>query len=422
MEYTASILKRSARVKKTNRIDSYGQPKTVKIKGGWFYRIRYVDAFGMPLTVERGPFDLKSHARDARDLKLSELKRSLGNIKTGERMTFNELADICEPEFYKPAVMSGKHKVSGVKSYDSSKAIIKNLRSFFGKLRINAITKQAAARYKEHRIKQPLQTAKTDEAKKKRVSIATVNRELTIFRRMMRHAHAEGWLLKDIFFNAKVISRKDEEARTRVLSRDEEARLLAACQGERVVTYERTRKSGNVENITATFSTDNTFLKAIIFIAIDSGLRRKEILKLRWDDLDLVNDVISVDAANTKTEMPRIAPLSLRAKEEIESLRSLGDGSRLFPVTWISRSFRTAARLAGIDDLQFRDLRRTFVSRRANAGGNALLVGKMSGHTELNTTLKHYTVLGVEDLRPVNDQINAENRLAVQTIESEAVN
>jgi len=43
------------------------------------------------------------------------------------------------------------------------------------------------------------------------------------------------------------------------------------------------------------------------------------------------------------------------------------------------------------------------------AGGSALLVGKLAGHTETNTTMKIYTALGVEEMQQVNARINAEN-------------
>jgi hypothetical protein len=58
-------------------------------------------------------------------------------------------------------------------------------------------------------------------------------------RKMMRFAYSKGWILKDIFFNAKVIYTSNEIERHRLLTLDEERRLLAACQGERTVTYKR---------------------------------------------------------------------------------------------------------------------------------------------------------------------------------------
>jgi integrase len=62
-------------------------------------------------------------------------------------------------------------------------------------------------------------------------------------------------------------------------------RLLAACQGERTITYKR-KLRGKEQEVTAKISEDNPHLKAIIILALDSGMRRGEIFKLRWEDID----------------------------------------------------------------------------------------------------------------------------------------
>ena len=77
-------------------------------------------------------------------------------------------------------------------------------------------------------------------------------------------------------------------------------RLLAACQGEREVKYSRIRR-GKEEKISAIHDIDNPHLKANILIAIDSGLRKGEILKLRWCDFE--NNLINVLGTHTKTEL-----------------------------------------------------------------------------------------------------------------------
>ncbi|HEX8290038.1 MAG TPA: hypothetical protein VF556_18800 [Pyrinomonadaceae bacterium] len=75
---------------------------------------------------------------------------------------------------------------------------------------------------------------------------------------MMRFAFSNGWILKDIFLNAKVIDMSSEIERSRILTFDEELRLLASCQGRRQITYTRKGKE-----IRATISVKKTFLKAM---------------------------------------------------------------------------------------------------------------------------------------------------------------
>ena len=98
-------------------------------------------------------------------------------------------------------------------------------------------------------------------------------------------------------------------------------RLLASCQGEREITYKRKIK-GIEKKVRASISVDNPHLKAIIILALDSGLRRGKIFKLRWQDFDFDNKLIRIVGTRTKTERERIAPLSQRAKDELDKLRS----------------------------------------------------------------------------------------------------
>jgi integrase len=92
-------------------------------------------------------------------------------------------------------------------------------------------------------------------------------------------------------------------------------------------------------------------------------MRLGEIQKLQWDDIDFDNGIISVLGTNTKTERERFAPLSERARLELESLREISTGDKPFPYKYIKRAFGTAKRLAGIEDLHFHDLRRTAITR-----------------------------------------------------------
>ena len=59
---------------------------------------------------------------------------------------------------------------------------------------------------------------------------------------MMRYAYREGWLLRDIFYNAKAIETSSERARRTTLSYLDEQRLLSCLEGQREIEYERKRK------------------------------------------------------------------------------------------------------------------------------------------------------------------------------------
>ena len=293
--------------------------KTGKSKGKWIVRIEYFDDMkGKKCFMERHA-DKKGDATDLRNKLVDEVKKSHGQSQTGERMTFNDLAGICEKNFYQPAEFAEGRKISGVRSAVTAKSQLDILRKFFGKRLLRGITTESLYDYKRWRLK--TDSKRTGEP----VKISTVNRELSAMRKMMRFAFANGWILKDIFFNQKVIDASAEMERHRLLTFEEEKRLLASCEGERAVDYTRTR-NGKEESITATISVNNPHLKAMIVLAIDSGLRRGEISKISWKDIDFNNGIIRVLGTHTKTERTRLAPLSERARIELEKLKEISTG------------------------------------------------------------------------------------------------
>lgn len=394
--------------------------KTGKSKGKWVVRIEYFDEMmGKNRFMERQA-EKRTDAIDERDKLVNKIEKSHGQIQTGERMTFNDLTAVCEKNFYKPAVIVEGRKIAGVRSLQTALNQIRILKSFFGKRLISQITTESLNDYKIWRLKKGSQNPNVKNKSKTIVPIklSTINRELSTMRRMMRFAYGKGWIVKDIFFNAKVIETSAEIERTRLLSKDEEIRLLAACQGEREIKYKRIRH-GKEENISAMHSVDNPHLKAIIILAIDSGMRRGEIFKLRWQDIDFDNNLIRIVGTHTKTERERIAPLSQRAQDELEKLKPITKGANPFPFKDIKRSFATAKRLAGIDDLHFHDLRRTAITRWLQQGTSLAFAGKFAGHTQLQTTMKHYTSTDAGMIQELNEKMNNYNS---QTVNEETKN
>lgn len=378
--------------------DKIFKRKSGKSKDKWIVRIEYLDSLtGKTKCIERQA-DRKGEAVDLRNKLVDDVKKSHGQIQTGERMTFNQLADVCERTFYKPAEIAQGRKVAGIRSIRSVKPQIDNLRLFFGSRLIKDITTESLNEYKLWRLK-----TETEHLGRP-VKIATVNRALSAMRKMMRFAFSKGWVLKDIFLNAKVIDMSSEIERHRLLTPTEEDRLLESCQGERQITYKRKEKE-----IKATISVDNPHLKAMIIIALDSAMRLGEILKLQWQDIDFENNLIRVLGTNTKTERERLVPLSQRAKTELEKLKEISSSEKPFPFADIKRSFATAKRIAGIEDLHFHDLRRTAITRWMQQGTPLAFAGKFAGHSQLQTTMKHYTATDANMIQEMNKRMNAFN-------------
>lgn len=368
--------------------------KSGKSKGKWTARVWYLDHLtGTMRTIEKAR-DKRADAIDERDRLVNEITKSHGGIREGERMTFERLIEISCKQFYKPAVIENGVKTEGVRSFASIQSALKNLNRYFGKRRVGEITTESLFDYRQRR-------------KRQGVKIATINRELEAMRRMMRYALSKGWIVRDIFLGAKVIVNSAETVRTRILSESEQERLLAACEGERDVTYERLHY-GKTETITARLKADKPHLKAIILLAVDAGMRRGEILKLTWEEIDLEAGIVTVKASNTKTEKMRLVPLTDIAKAELRRIRTFapeGEG-RPFPFVDFKNSWQTAKRIAGIDDLRFHDLRASAITRWQTDGVPLAIASKIAGHSDTRTTAKYYTSADIEIVQALAEAMN----------------
>nr|MBA3769595.1 site-specific integrase [Blastocatellia bacterium] len=183
--------------------------------------------------------------------------------------------------------------------------------------------------------------------------------------------------------------------------------LLAFTSGERVVSYKWKRK-GIVKDVEAKTNRDNPELLPIILLALDSGMRRGEILKMRWQDIDFDNRTITVIASHTKTQTERLAPLTARVAEALRKMPTASD--KVFSTAYIQRSWSTSKRLAGLDALQFRDLRRTAGTRMELCGIPHAIVQKILGHSAQDITGRHYIAATAETIREVAERLDARAR------------
>ena len=89
--------------------------KTGKSKNTWIVRIQYFDEIKGKTSFMERHAEKMADANDLRDKLVDDIKKTHGQIQTGERMTFSQLADICEMTFYKPAVIIEGRKVAGIR-------------------------------------------------------------------------------------------------------------------------------------------------------------------------------------------------------------------------------------------------------------------------------------------------------------------
>lgn len=201
--------------------------------------------------------------------------------------------------------------------------------------------------------------------KRRGVSRATVNRYRSRLNAIFNHAVRDKVILDN---PVKYIKKYKEAPRDRVLSVPEAVRLLEAC-----------RESRNKE------------LYTIVAIALNSGLRRGEILRLKRDDIS--DGRIILRAGATKSGYARIVPcnehLNKILSEYLEELRA--DRDELFTTRCVKVSFGNALKRAGIEKFRFHDLRRTFATSLKNANVNLYEVSKLLGHCNTTMTERYLT-------------------------------
>lgn len=320
----------------------------------------------------------KAEARDELREMCASFDRSNGREFDARRFTFNRLADYYTAHYLKPAVYKDGRKIDGLRSVETSKFLVSRLRSFFGDKLIHDITYHDLRLFRESRFAVPTahDIAKFGRAKAKDEtltlvstrSVASVNRELTCLRRMLNIACMEGWLARNPFHLGKsLISAADERKRTRTLSPTEETRLLAAC-----ATPKRAH------------------LADIIVCALDTGMRRGEILTLKWMDVDLETGIIQIQATNTKTLTAREVKVTTRLLERLKQAHVRREHSRnpelAFGTKDIKCVFERARGEAALDDLRFHDLRHTAGTRLVRQGIQLAEVARILGHTDIKMT------------------------------------
>lgn len=349
--------------------------------GSIFARVTFVDSASGKRKDKLRRAANRTHARELIKEMLREVDDYGEQSLDTSRKTFADLADYYEKHYLIEAKYKNGKKISGLRSLAPSRGVLKTLCDHFGKRLLRTITYGNVLALRSLRLE-----TKTRHDKER--NVGTVNRELALLRRMFNIAKREGWLLKNPMENGEsLIKAADEHKRERVLTFEEEERLLTAC-GERTINYVRYGKQ-----ITAKDSGEKRkHLRAIIIAAIETGMRKGELLKLKWKDIDFENQVITIQALNTKTLKMREVPISDRLKIELEQLLkiSLQDlNSTVFGLLNVKKSFEGARRVANLPDIRFHDLRHTYATRLISAHIPVAEVARTLGHQQLATTYRY---------------------------------
>ena len=317
-------------------------------KRGQFWRVKIRRA-GLPAQTRT--FNNRTQAQQwARSVESDLDKGITVDLRTAQRTC---LADILER--YRREVTSTKRGAA-----DENLRLKAMAQRPFARIRMSALTSSHLATYRDERLKE--------------VSGATVILEFSVLSHAIDTARRE-W---DVYLpvNPCTLVRRPPQGRprNRRLQGDEEQRLLTACRKAR-----------------------NPWLVHCVALALETGMRRGELLGQIWDNVDLERRVAFLPL--TKNGESRGVPLSTRAVAILRALPPSSNGRVFGELTALALrlSFTRAVRRAGITGLRFHDLRHEATSRFFERGLNVMEVASVTGHKTLQM-LKRYTHLSATDL------------------------
>ena len=308
-----------------------------KAKGVW-----YIDYSFNGKRVRKKVGTSKKMAELAlKEIELQIAKGEFLGIVEDRRMMFDELS----AEYLKFSKASKRPQV-----HRRDKIIINNLLKAFSGREIKNISVHDLEEYKMQR--------------RKEVSASTVNRELTCIKHIFNKAVEWRYLGLN---KLRVVKRfKEPPGRLRYLNENEIEALLKEC----------------AEHI-----------KPIVIIALNTGMRKGEILDLSWSDVDMDNRVLTIK--RTKNNESRTVPINETIYKMLGSLRDGSNGQPVFankdgnPYRDIKHGFARAVQRAGIEDFRFHDLRHTFASRLVMAGVDIRTVQQLIGHKDIRMTMRY---------------------------------
>lgn len=217
-------------------------------------------------------------------------------------------------------------------------------------------------------------------SRKNNVCGTTINRELSIISSAVNRAISEGLNTGNLI--EKIIRPKNNRARDRRLEAGEMVRLL------KELTPRKRNGNGQLGG-----GVDNKYVRWVVRFAIETAMRRGEILGLQWEDIKLNGKRSKAILHDTKNGDRREVPLSTRARRCLQVVKKLSgdEESSVFTTSpnALKKCFERACERAGINDLHFHDLRHEATTRLAELFQINELA-KITGHKDLKMLLRYY--------------------------------
>jgi integrase len=232
------------------------------------------------------------------------------------------------------------------RSWGRDESALRVLERYFKGKAIREVTPELIERYKAKR--------------KSEVAPGTINRELVFLKTLFNKAVEWGRLESSPVANVKKF--REPSFKERILNASEMVRLL---------------------------DISNSHLKPILIVALNTGMRRGEILSLKWENVNLSKRHIHIE--DSKSGKSRDIPMNNAVVEALSQYNKYVFHNPVTggPLKSIKSSFRTACRRAEIKGLRFHDLRHTSATRMVEAGVDLVTVSRMLGHSTIQMTMRY---------------------------------
>ena len=219
---------------------------------------------------------------------------------------------------------------------------------------------------------------------------STLNRHLTSLSTLLTSAVKDwGWIPRNPALDVR--RQKEPKGRTRFLSEDERTLLLEACKNSYC-----------------------PHLLLVVVLALSTGMRKSEIMTLKWSAIDLNQGIIILTKTKNKelrrVPVRRLALELLRAHNKVRRI----DSDYIFPgidsdqkteTFDIRKAWQDARRRAGIENFVFHDLRHSCASYLAMGGATLLEIAEVLGHKTLDM-VKRYAHLADSHTAGVVERMN----------------
>ena len=236
---------------------------------------------------------------------------------------------------------------------------------------------------------------------------STINRQVTALMAALNWGVERKLIDSNPLNNLKRLKERDSEKKVRYLILDEKTRLLTALD-EREAQLRAGRENHNKwlsergkETLPLLGGGFADYLKPLVLLAMNTGIRKGDLLALKWGDVSFATKTISFLPRKTESEEPQHVPMNPTVvdtlKEWSQQSSDTSPEAYLFPsskkegarMVSIKRSWNTVLKAAQIDNFRFHDLRHDFASQLVKEGVDLNVVRELLGHADMKMTLRY---------------------------------